>query len=269
MAGIVPSGGPEWTQGLPPGVGGDSIVLPWNDAEAVARRLSKQAGDIAAIITEPVMCNTGCIPPQPGFLEALRELCDAHGCLLIFDEVITGFRLGLTGAQGTFGVTPDLAVFGKALANGWPVSVVAGKARAMAVMAQGKAVQAGTLNSGNPGIAAARATLRILERDHVHERIRILGRRLMRGLEEAAREAGVAVLVQGPGPMFHLGFTERGEVRDAREAASFDRLRGARFVAAMQDRGIRLIGRGLWYLSGAHTEEDVDRAVAAARQSFA
>ncbi|RPH44478.1 MAG: aminotransferase class III-fold pyridoxal phosphate-dependent enzyme [Planctomycetota bacterium] len=268
VPGIVPAGGADWTQGLPAGVAEDSIILPWNDAEAAARVLSQRAGEIAAIITEPVMCNTGCIPPRPGFLSALRALCDTHGCLLIFDEVITGFRLGLAGAQGEYHVTPDLAVFGKALANGWPVSAVVGKAPAMAVMAQGKAVQAGTLNSGNPGIAAARATLRILERDHVHDRIRTLGLRLMRGLQQAARDAGVQVLVQGPGPMFHVGFTTREEVREARDAASFDRVRGARFIGAMQDRGIRLIARGLWYVSGAHTEVDVDQAIAAARASF-
>jgi glutamate-1-semialdehyde 2,1-aminomutase len=268
VPGIVPPGGAAWTQGLPPGVADDSIIVPWNDGEAVARVVSERAGEIAAIITEPVMCNTGCIPPQPGFLDALRNLCDAHGCLLIFDEVITGFRLGLGGAQGHYRVTPDLAVFGKALANGWPVSVVAGKLWPMAVLAQGKAVQAGTLNSGNPGIAAALATLKILERDRVHDRIRTLGRRLMQGLQAAAKTAGVAVLVQGPGPMFHVGFTERGEVRDARQAAAYDRVRGSRFVAAMQDRGIRLIARGLWYVSGAHTEADVDLAIAAARASF-
>ncbi len=253
LDGVVPGiapGGAEWTQGLPAKVAEDSIILPWNDAEAVARLLSKRAGEVAAIITEPVMCNTGCILPRFGFLEALRRLCDDHGCLLIFDEVITGFRLALGGAQGYYQVTPDLAVFGKALANGWPVSVVAGKATAMAVMAQGKAVHAGTLNSGNPGIAAARATLEILERDRVHDRIWRLGRRLMSGLQAVSRE----VLIQGPGPMFHVGFP--------------DRARGTRFVTAMQDRGIRLIGRGLWYVSGAHTDADVDQAVAAARASF-
>lgn len=268
VPGLAPPGAPPWTQGLPPGAAGESIVVPWNDRGRLEAVLADRHTEIAALILEPVMCNTGCIPPEPGFLEALRELSDRYGIVLIFDEVITGFRLGLAGAQGRFGVTPDLAVFGKALANGWPVSVLAGRRRFMGAVAEGRAIHAGTLNAWNAGIAAARATLEVLERDRVHDCLYALGQRLMRGLETASREAGRPLLVQGPGPMFHAGFTPLSKVRDAREAASYDRPAYARFAAALQDRGVRVIGRGLWYVSAAHTEEDVDLAVEAARRAL-
>src|SRR5262249_30503644 len=121
----------RWTAGLPADVETQSILLPWNDLSLVQRTLRDQADEIAAVITEPVICNSGCIEPEPGFLEGLRDLCDRHGIVLIFDEVITGFRLGLGGAQKYFGVMPDLAVFGKAMASGYPISVLAGKRRFM------------------------------------------------------------------------------------------------------------------------------------------
>ncbi len=268
VPGLAAAGAAPWTQGLPPHAADESIVVPWNDCGRLETVLAERHAEIAAVILEPVMCNTGCIPPEPGFLEALRGLCDLHGCVLIFDEVITGFRLGLGGAQKHFGVTPDLAVFGKAMANGWPVSVLAGRRRFMSAVAEGRAIHAGTLNAWNGGIAAAVATLQVLERDRVHEHLFALGRRLMSGLEAASREAGQPLLVQGPGPMFHAGFTPLSKVRDAGEAVSYDRPAYARFVAALQDLGVRVIGRGLWYVSAAHTEADVDVAIEAARQAL-
>ncbi|HVE40217.1 MAG TPA: aminotransferase class III-fold pyridoxal phosphate-dependent enzyme [Planctomycetota bacterium] len=268
VPGLLPALAPAWTQGLPPGAARESITVPWNDAEAVARAFAERGGEIAAVICEPVMCNTGCIPPEPGFLATLRELCDAHGAVLIFDEVITGFRLGLAGAQGHYGVVPDLAVFGKAMASGWPVSVLAGKRRFMNLVAEGRVIHAGTLNAWNAGIAAADATIEILEREGVHERLFALGRRLMDGLRAAARDAGRPLLVQGPGPMFHTGFTTLPRLRDAGDAAACDRALYGAFASALQDRGIRVIGRGLWYVSAAHTEEDIDVALAAARDAL-
>jgi glutamate-1-semialdehyde 2,1-aminomutase len=253
-----------WTAGLPPRVTDECLVLPWNDLPLVEKALEQHAQEIAAVITEPVMCNSGCIPPQPGFLEGLRELCDRHGIVLVFDEVITGFRLSLGGAQQHFGVTPDLAVFGKAMANGYPISVLAGKRSIMQWMADGKVIHGGTMNSGNPSVAAALATIGVLESEQVHPRLFRLGQRLMEGLRKAADTAGHATLIQGPGPMFHMGFTDRTQVRDLRDTFSYDKARYAAFVRGMQDRDIRLIGRGLWYISGAHTEQEIDRAVAVA-----
>ncbi len=250
-----------WTAGLPPGVFDEAIIQPWNDLVLVEQTLAEHANELAAIITEPVMCNSGCIPPAPGFLEGLRTLCDRYGIALIFDEVITGFRLGMAGAQGYYGVTPDLAIFAKAIASGYPLSVVAGRRNWMQPIVDGRVIHAGTMNATNPCVAAALATLMLLERDSVHERLFVLGRRLMDGLRAAAHEAQQPLLVQGFGPMLHSGFTSYEIVRDYRDTLAYDRVRGMVFIRGMQERGIRIIGRGLWYLSAAHTDADIEHAI--------
>ncbi|RIK39396.1 MAG: aspartate aminotransferase family protein [Chloroflexi bacterium] len=254
-----------WTQGLPPTSTDEFIVLPWNDLALVERTLAARHDEVAAIITEPVMCNSGCIEPAPGFLAGLRDLCDRYDVALIFDEVITGFRLRMGGAQAYYGVTPDLAVFAKALANGYPISALAGQRRWMQPIVDGKVIHAGTMNSSNPTVAAALATLEVLEREQVHEKLFRLGRRLMEGLRMAAAESGQPLCVLGPGPMFHTAFTTERAIRNYRDTLAFDRTRLGLFVQQMQERGIRLIGRGLWYLSAAHTEADIDQAIETAR----
>src|SRR5690606_33607813 len=133
-----------WTQGLPASATDEFIVLPWNDLAVVEHTLAKHQAEIAAIITEPVMCNNGCIEPMPDFLAGLRRLCDQYDIGLIFDEVITGFRLGLGGAQAYYGVTPDLAIFAKAMANGYPISALVGRRRWMQPIAEGQVIHAGT-----------------------------------------------------------------------------------------------------------------------------
>ena len=255
-----------WTEGLPPHVADEIVLLPWNDLPLLERTLEARHREIAAVITEPVMCNSGCIPPADDFLQGVRAACDRYGVVLIFDEVITGFRLDLGGAQRHYGVTPDLAVFGKAMASGYPISVLAGRKAFMQPIVEGRAIHAGTMNSGNPSIAAARATLDVLERDRVHPRLHALGNRLMEGLRACSRRAGQPLLVQGPGPMFHAGFTDLERVGDYRDTLSYDKPRYAAFVRGMQDRGVRLIGRGLWYVSAAHTEAEIDHAIATAEE---
>jgi glutamate-1-semialdehyde 2,1-aminomutase len=271
VGGTLPDLGPReeptpvpWSQGLPTDSRHEFLVLPWNDLDLVKRVFSRHANDLAAVITEPVMCNNGCVPPQSGFLQGLRDLCDRHGTLLIFDEVITGFRTALGGAQHHFAITPDLAVFGKAMASGYPISVLAGKERFMRWIAEGKVIHAGTMNSGNPSVAAALKTVQILERDGIPDALRRKGERLMSGLRDASLRAGKPLLIQGLGPMFHVGFSPLPAVRDYRETLSYDKGAYARFVAGMHERGIRLIGRGLWYVSAAHSDADLERAISAA-----
>ncbi|MCQ3803649.1 MAG: aminotransferase class III-fold pyridoxal phosphate-dependent enzyme [bacterium] len=258
-----------WTAGRPSSSDAEVVTACWNDLEGVERALASDPDGIAAVITEPVMCNSGCIMPSDGFLEGLRSLCDFYGAVLIFDEVITGFRLGMSGAQGFFGVVPDLATFGKAMANGFPISALAGKAELMNHIARGTALHAGTMNAGNPTVAAAVATLKILERDRVHERLFRLGSELAEGLRRVSAEAGHPLRVEGPGPMIHTGFTDVEQIKDYRDALSYDGAKFARFVAGMHRRGIRLIGRGLWYLSAVHTEADIEEAVTAAAKVLA
>jgi glutamate-1-semialdehyde 2,1-aminomutase len=255
-----------WTQGRPPTADTEVVTACWNDLDAVERVLASDPEGIAAVITEPVMCNSGCIMPADGFLQGLRSLCSFYGAVLIFDEVITGFRLGMSGAQGFFGVTPDLATFGKAMANGFPISALVGKAEIMAHVAEGKALHAGTMNAGNPTVAASNATLEILERDRVHDHLFMLGSELAEGLRRVSAEAGRPLRVGGPGPMIHAGFTNADRIRDYRDTFSFDAAKYGRFVGGMHERGVRLIGRGLWYISAAHTRADVERALTAAAE---
>ncbi len=258
-----------WTQGRPSSSDAEVITACWNDLEAAERAFASDPQGIAAVITEPVMCNSGCIMPANGFLEGLRSLCSFYGSVLIFDEVITGFRLGMSGAQGYFGVTPDLATFGKAMANGFPISVLAGKAEVMAHVAEGTALHAGTMNSGNPTVAAALATLEILEREQVHDRLFAMGNQLAEGLRQVSSKAGHPMRVEGPGPMFHTGFTDAGEIREYRDTFAYDSAKYGRFVQGMHRRGVRLIGRGLWYLSAAHTNDDIETALGAAAETLA
>lgn len=257
------------TQGQSDGVLDEIIVLQWNDLDAVEQAFEDWGDDIAAVITEPIMCNNGCIEPLPGYLQGLREICDKYGSVLIFDEIITGFRLGLGGAQEYYGVIPDLATFGKAMASGFPVSFLAGKQHVMEFIANGTVMHAGTYNSNNPSIAAAAATVEVLESEEgLYERLQTLGLRLQTGLKKAAAEAGHDVLLSGPGPMIHLGFTKCEKLINYRNCLDFDGAKYGKFTKEMLDRGIRLIGRGIWYISAAHTEADVDHAIEVANEVF-
>ena len=255
-----------WTEGLPEGVENEFIVLPWNDLELVRKTVSERFEEIAAIITEPVMCNNGCIEPVPGFLEGLREICTARGIALIFDEVITGFRLSPGGAQQHFGVTPDLSIFAKAIASGYAISAIVGKREWMQLIENARVIHAGTMNAGNPTVAAALATITVLETEKPHERMFMLGKRLMEGLKKAAKETGHKLLVEGPGPMFATSFSGLDKSVDYRSTLSADKAKLGKFISGMHEAGIRVIGRGLWYISAVHTEEEIDQAIATARQ---
>ena len=268
-----------WSGGMGPGAIDGVVVAPWNDLDAVARTIDRHAGQIAAIITEPCMCNSGCIEPLPGYLEGLRRICDEHGIVLIFDEVITGFRLALGGAQQHYDVTPDLAVLAKAVAGGFPVSVLAGRRQIMEVLASGQAIHAGTLNAHVGGVAAALASIRLLENDKtVYSRLHYLGGKLRTRLVRIASESGHSALAIGPGAVFHFGFLQSrpqpgcgaivmDNYRDV--ARTYDMEKYARFVRGMSSRGVRLIGRGIWYISTAHTETDLELTAQSARQTLA
>jgi len=211
-----------WCGGIAVSAGADVISLPWNDLDAVRRVMVAHGNTIAAIITEPVMCNQGCIEPLPGFLEGLRAICDAHGSALILDEIITGFRLNLGGAQRHYGVTPDLALFGKALGSGFPLAAIAGRARWMAPLEEGRAYHAGNMNGNNGCIAAGLATVEILEREdgQALRRIARLGATLRDGLAHLGKGHGHELRVQGPGPMFHRGCPGPGRATECRHVAA-------------------------------------------------
>src|SRR5690606_24069095 len=254
-----------WSAGLPDHSKEEFVILPWNDLELVKKTLEERHEEIAAIITEPIMCNNGCIMPQQGYLKGLRDLCTQYGIALIFDEVICGFRVSLGGAQEYFGIMPDLSIFAKAIGSGYPISAIVGKREWMSLLEEGKVIHAGTMNSSNPTVAAALATIEVLEKEWHYGRLFEYGERLRNGLREAANRAGQNLIVQGMGPIVFSGFGDEAAT-DYRQTLSFDKSKLSRFIAGMHDRGIRIIGRGLWYIGAAHEEEDIDRAILASEE---
>ena len=250
------------SKGQLPHAAGETLVLPWNDLDAFSALIEREGRNVAAVITEPIMCNGGFILPQSGFLEGLRDICTREEILLIFDEVITGFRADLHGAQGLLGVTPDLVTLGKAVANGFPLSVFGGRRDIMDLVGNG-VMHGGTYN-GNPiTLAAANATLDVLARDDgaVYEQIRTNGRSLMDGIRQAAEQAGKSVLVQGIGSVFFAWFTERQEITSFRHNWDCDEDSYAAFQGKLIAHGVRTIPSGRWYVSAAHTAADVRQTV--------
>ena len=247
-----------------------TVVCRFNDLEEVERAFAHD--EIAAVIVEPIAHNSPGIMPAPGFLEGLRALCDEHGALLIFDEVITGVRHHLGGAQKILGVTPDLATFGKAIANGYPLAAVAGRRRHMErfnTTAHGDVHFGGTYNGGAVGVEAALATLRHLERNPVHEHVYRLGDRMRAGLTAIGEEAGVPVLAGGYGSLFVLLFME-GPLNDFEDVLRNDAALFGRYRRELIARGVfempESLGRS--HISAAHTDDDVDRSLDAARDAL-
>lgn len=248
----------------------DFFVLPFNDLALVEELFARSGDQIAAVMLEPMMCNTGAIPPEPGFLQGLRRLCDQYGSLLYFDETITGFRLSLAGAQGYYGVTPDLSSFAKAMAGGFANAALVGKAEYMQRFAQ-DVNHSGTFNSNIISMAASVAALAELEKDGgaVYRHIERLGTKLMQGLRELGRRHGLPLHVQGLPCAFHVSFNQQPPIRDYRDyALHCDKERYTAFVEAMLARGVRLIGRGIWYVSAAHTERHIEQTLETADQAL-
>ena len=261
------TGGVPDSAGVPAPAAGDTLTARYNDIDDAKRLFELNPGSVAAAIVEPVAANMGVVPPRPGFLAGLRDLCDRHGALLIFDEVITGFRLALGGAQDFFGVKADLATYGKIIGGGLPVGAYGGDRAVMRHIAPlGPVYQAGTL-SGNPvAMAAGLEQIAKLERGkEIYGRIGSLGSRLAEGLRRAARDAGVAARVNQVGSLCSVFFTPR-EVTDYESARTADAGRYAAFFAAMLERGVYLAPSQFeaMFVGGAHTPELVEETVAAA-----
>jgi glutamate-1-semialdehyde 2,1-aminomutase len=236
----------------------DIIVLPWNDLEAIEDTIGRRGHEIAAIVTEPVMCNCDPIFPKSGYLKGLRELTEQNDIVLIFDEVITGFRLGLAGAQGYYKVTPDLCSFGKAVAGGFQLAGVAGKSEIM----ESDVHPVGTFNANPIAIAACGATISELQRPGIYEHMTGLTRRLSEGIREICLRRDIGAYCNSAGSIcgFALGVRER--MNDYRDTLKVNRIDYQRLRRACLDRGIRLHPtRGRLYLSAAHTNGDVDRTL--------
>jgi glutamate-1-semialdehyde 2,1-aminomutase len=256
--------------GVPEGAARDTLVVPYNDLAAVEATFAANPGQIAAFIIEPVAGNMGLVLPAPGYLEGLRSITAKHGALLIFDEVITGFRVGFGGAQGLYGITPDLTCLGKIVGGGLPAACFGGRADIMQKLAPlGPVYQAGTL-SGNPlAMAAGLKELEILGRPGVYERLDSLGKRLADGLAAAAQAAKVPHVVNRIGSMVTMFFTAT-PVTDYATAKTSDTARFATFFRNMRERGVFLPPSQFeaMFVSLAHTDEDVDQVIAAAKASL-
>lgn len=258
--------------GVPKAVTDDTLTLDYNDAAGLEAVFDAEGEHIAAVIVEPVAGNMNCVPPTPAFLQALRDYCDRHGAVLIFDEVMTGFRVALGGAQAHYGVTPDLTTLGKIIGGGMPVGALGGKKAIMEQLSPlGPVYQAGTL-SGNPvAMAAGLATLRQLKRDGFHEELAAKTARLTEGLSLAARECGIAFTTTAVGGMFGLFFTEQTRISRFDQVMACDQERFRRFFHAMLDRGVYLAPSAFeaGFMSIAHSDEDINATIAAAREAFA
>jgi glutamate-1-semialdehyde 2,1-aminomutase len=262
----VPSG-----PGVPAELEGTLIVLTWNDPESFVRVMQERGDQVAAVITEPAVFNTGCILPEPGYLELLREQTSRYGTLLIFDEVITGFRFARGGAQEYFGVTPDLTTLAKGLGGGFPVAAIGGSREVMNMIAEGRYSHSGTYNANTIACAAVSATMDVLAEPGLFERQRALGETLMAGLRKLAAEAGLAVIVEGLGTVFQIWFSER-PIRNWRDAQRFANeelftlwwqemlLRGVLFHPSQYEN---------LFVSLVHTRQDVTDMLDAAEQAFA
>jgi len=248
----------------------DIIVLPWNDADILKQAFEQHGSEIAGVVMEPILCNTGSIMPKSGYLETARELTKNNGSLLIFDEVITGFRVALSGAQSLTGVTPDLAVFAKAVAAGFTLAVLAGKREYMEILDSKKVMHGGTYNANTVAIAAGIATVRELMKDSGSplKNAERRGQALIEGLRSLALEHGEEMLVQGMGTVFHPAFTNLSKIETYREFLNTDIERRTRFNSYLHSEGVRVTARGTWFLSTAHSDEDVEKSLAAAERAF-
>jgi len=253
------------SKGQPDNIRANLIVAPFNDLEVLSATLSEHGKEIAAIVLEPIMCNSGVIEPKPGYLQGMRKLCDQHGIVLIFDEVITGFRVALGGAQERYGVTPDLAVFAKACAAGFPMAIIAGKRAVMEEVMAG-VVHGGTYNGLTSMVAACRASIETLAADGgaIYGRIDQQGQRLMDGFREIAGRRQVPLHTQGVGQIFTTVFTENGPLTHYRDYKATDEQMRLKFVQGMQDRGVRVTARGTWFMSAVLCDEDIEQTLEAA-----
>jgi glutamate-1-semialdehyde 2,1-aminomutase len=267
---VDPIGTPGRTEGRAAHADADTFLLPWNDFAAFDAVFDRFAGSIALVLMEPILCNSGCCPPRPGYLEHVRKRCTDAGTLLGFDEVITGFRMGLGGAQETLGITPDLAVLGKALAGGMPLAAVVGRREILDLLRSGRVLGGGTFNSFPLGIAGGLATLRILERDggELYRAIDRAQQILVTAMVDAASRYGHSLMLQGPRGVFYYAFQSSAAAYSVRELVG-DVDKAQRFRSLALDEGLLLGGGQRLVISPVIQADELDDAVARIDRAFA
>ena len=261
---------PYLSEGLGPGAIGNSLMIPWNDLTAFETTLSAHSNRIALVLMEPILCNYGCCPPRPGYLEGVRELCSKHDVLLCFDEVITGFRVALGGAQSALGVTPDLATFGKALAGGFPLSAVAGRAEILQLLRDNRVLGPGTFNSFPPSLAAAIHTIDTLAANNgaCYRVVEARQRQLSDGLAAICADHGRPCLLQGPTGVIYFDFVDKSAAFVPEDLAERNAVDFERFRTLWGEEGVLMGGGGRIFISPNHTEDDIEQALAAADRAM-
>ncbi|PKD39130.1 glutamate-1-semialdehyde-2,1-aminomutase [Methylomonas sp. Kb3] len=257
--------------GVPASVAADTLTLTYNDSDAVRSTFAELGDKIACIIVEPVAGNMNCIPPEPGFLQTLREVCDQYGSVLIFDEVMTGFRVGLQGAQGLYGVKPDLTTLGKIIGGGLPVGAFGGSRKIMEYLAPlGPVYQAGTLSGCPVAMAAGLKTLELINQPGFYDALTAKTTKLLAGLQTAADQAGIAFTTNQVGGMFGLFFSNEKLVSRFSQVMACDVDRFKRFFHGMLDKGFYLAPSAFeaGFVSAAHSDEDLQATVDAAGEVF-
>jgi glutamate-1-semialdehyde 2,1-aminomutase len=257
--------------GVPASVAADTLTLTYNDSDAVRSTFAELGDKIACIIVEPVAGNMNCIPPEPGFLQTLRDVCDQYGSVLIFDEVMTGFRVGLQGAQGLYGIKPDLTTLGKIIGGGLPVGAFGGSRKIMEYLAPlGPVYQAGTLSGCPVAMAAGLKTLELINQPGFHEALTAKTAKLLVGLQTAADQAGIAFTTNQVGGMFGLFFSNEKSVSRFSQVMACDVDRFKRFFHGMLDKGFYLAPSAFeaGFVSAAHSDEDLQATVEAAAEVF-
>ena len=245
---------PALAAGQPAAEYADTLVAPWNDLDELREAFAAHGEQIACVIAEPLLANSGCCEPLPGYLAGLLEVAHAHGALVIFDEVITGFRLALGGAREYYGLTPDLSLYAKA---------IAGSAAAFAPLLDGRTVHSGSNNGSPVAVAAALATLEVISEPDTYDAMHAHGHAIRRQLEQEARRLGVQLVTCGAGSVFSVHFGLREPPRCYADTLAADAAALARFRAAMLEEGIYLLPDGRWYVGATHTERELARTLPA------
>lgn len=263
-------GDPMGTAGRDPSAFDQCSCLPYNDIETLESVLERWGDEVAIVLVETIQAS-GVISPRPGYLERLRVLCDKHGIVLCFDEVVTGFRVALGGAQEVFGVTPDLAIYGKALSGGLPLAALAGRSEIMDLLLGSKVVGAGTFNGYPLGIRAALTTVNILRRDGgaIYKQVDRVQNELVAGLREIFKRRGVEAVVQSVRGILIVHFTDKEVIWSTKEITADGSRMSYQFRVNLADESILILFGGRWLISTAHTEEDIERTLECADRAVA
>jgi len=241
----------------------DLIILPWNDLEALKTVFQKYGDDIACVISEPILANSGSCMPKAGYLEGIVDICKEYGAVSVFDEVITGFRIALGGAREYFGVIPDMSIYAKAMAGGFTMSGIGSTQEILSVLAEGKTIHAGTYNGTSHNLAAAIATIETLSQDGMYEKMHGYGQELRAHIEKEATKNGIQLVTTGVGSVFSVHFGLDNPPLDYEAVMGADVALYKRFHNAMLHNNVLLLPDGRWYIGASHTEKELERTMKA------